>query len=436
MMKKNILVSAYAISPNRGSEYGAAWNTILNLAGQHKLWVLYGMSDDHMGDTYSLKLYIENNPMPSVKFVEVKAGWLANTVNLLNKAGLGWFFYFAYYLWQWQALKAAQKIVQTVDIDVVHQLGPIGYREPGFLNRLNKPLVWGPVGGMKIMESRFIAMLPLKAKIKFIAKNYINWYQLAYSGRIKLAFSNADVIISATRSGQLSIKQRFGRESHYLPEQGITTSFFFDENKFNNLTRSVQFVWSGSLIERKNLKMCLDALAGVKHKNWMLHVLGDGPLRKILEKDSAAKGIAGNITFHGHLPREEAVRIMAAAHLHIITSIGEDNPAVIFEAMSNGVPTLTIGHCGMGDVICSRCGIKIQPDDYDRMVHKISAALFHLLNNTKILVDMAQATLVCAKEHTWDKRLKKLNTIYEEAITSHKIAYAINERALTAVKYA
>jgi glycosyltransferase involved in cell wall biosynthesis len=434
-MKKKILISAYAISPVRGSEYAAAWNTVCNLAREHELWVLFGMSDDHMGDTQTLKHYIENSPVPSVTFVEVKASRLANAINLLNKAGFGWFFYFAYYLWQKEALKAAKKITETVDIDIVHQLGPIGYREPGFLTMLNKPMVWGPVGGMKIMDNRFISMLPVKAKMKFIAKNYINQIQLGYSGRIKTAFQKADVIIAATLAGQHNIRQRFGRDSFYLPEQGIANQSAPDAGKFHNIKQQVQLVWSGSLIERKNLKMCIDALAAVKQNNWALHVLGNGPLCNTLQKQVSEKGLSGNVTFYGHLPRTEAISLMANAHLHIITSIGEDNPAVIFEAMSNGVPTLTIDHCGMGDVICNKCGIKILPDNYDIMVKKMSSVLSHLFNNTNILIDMAKTTLICAEEHTADKRLKKLDIIYDEATRAHNSLriYSEKEKILVAV---
>lgn len=419
-MKKKLLISAYAISPTRGSEYAAAWNTVTHLAVEHDLWVLYGMSDDHMGDTQTLKQYIEDNPLSGVKFIEVKAGWLAKTINLLNKAGFGWFFYFAYYLWQKQALKAAQELLKEVDIDVVHQLGPIGFREPGFLSKLGKPLVWGPIGGMKIVDQRLLAQLPFKARIKFTLKNFINKYQLRYSLRIKLAFKKADVLIAATHLGQDTIKQYFNRDSYYLPEQGITGDVFPCVNKFNNTAEQVQMVWSGTLNERKNLKMCLQALAALKTYSWKLNVLGDGPLNETLEKYAAENGMADKVVFLGHLPRKEAVRIMACSHLHIMTSIAEDNPAVIFEAMSNGVPTLTLDHCGMGDVICSKCGVKVPVDSYNNMLKRITSVINILLSNTQILADMHQTTLLCANEHRWDKRLKKLNHIYDEAIAVHR----------------
>ncbi|WP_454803214.1 glycosyltransferase [Mucilaginibacter phyllosphaerae] len=418
-MKKKILISAYAISPVRGSEYAAAWNTVINLADQHELWVIYGMSDDHMGQTKTLESYIANNPCSSIKFIKVQAGIIANTINLLNKAGLGWFFYLAYYLWQKKALKAAQQIIKTADIDVVHQLGPIGFREPGLLAKLGKPIVWGPIGGMKLMEKRFLLELPLIDKIKYSLKNYINRYQLGYSPRIKRAFQDVDVLIAATLTGKQTISTRFARESYYLPEQGISSNITTCLDKLNNMQKQVRFVWSGSLIRRKNLKMCLDALSTIKQSGWRLDVLGDGPLRKELEKFSFEKGLTNKVFFLGHIPRQEAIRVMANAHLHIMTSIAEDNPAVIFEAMANGVPTLTIDHCGMSDVICCKCGVKIPLDDHDKMLQKMTLVLDILLSNTKILTDLHQTTLICAEEHKWLKRLELLNGIYDEAIAVH-----------------
>ena len=48
-----------------------------------------------------------------------------------------------------------------------------------------------------------------------------------------------------------------------------------------------------------------------------------------------------------------------STHLHIITSLGEGNPTTIWEAMDRGIPTVSLNHCGMKDVICDKCGVKI-----------------------------------------------------------------------------
>lgn len=418
-MKKKIILSAYAISPVKGSEYGAAWNMVVKLSQQHELWVLYGISDDHMGDTQTLREHIKNNPLPSVTFIEVRPGQLSMAINKLNKWGLGWFFYFAYYLWQKNALKEAEKIINEVDIDVVHQFGPIGYREPGFLGRLNKPLVWGPIGGMNIISKTLLENKSFKAKLKFNAKNAINHFQLGHSARIKKAFQRADVLIAATGRGQQTIKEKFGRESYYLPEQGVINSISLNESKFNTINDTVHLIWSGTHIERKNLDLCLDALSLVSQKNWMLHILGDGPLTEQMRQRADELQLSANITWHGMLKRDEALKVMDTAHLHIITSIAEDNPAVVFEALSAGVPTLTPAHCGMDDVICNTCGIKIKPGNRTFMSRSIATAIENILKEPAILKNKADATVSCAGKHTWDIRLNKINAIYNEAIVLH-----------------
>ncbi|MDN3584446.1 glycosyltransferase family 4 protein [Mucilaginibacter flavus] len=418
-MKKRILISAYAISPVKGSEYGAAWNTVINLATQHELWVLYGMSDSYMGDTQTMRAFVDATPLKSVHFVEVKPGWLAKGITLLDKAGLGWFFYFAYYLWQKNALKAAREICKTVDIDVVHQLGPIGFREPGFLAQLQKPLVWGPIGGMNKIDKRLLINKPWLTRFKFMLKNYINHLQLNYSGRIARAFEQADVCIAATSSGQQTISEKFGVESYYLSEQGVITVPFLDELKFKYIKQCVQLVWCGNLIERKNLDMCLDVLSGLQQANWKLHILGSGPNEQKLKQKAANLNLQDKITWHGHIPRAEAIGIISASHLHIITSIAEDNPAVIFEALTYGVPTLTIDHCGMGDVISDKSGIKIKNDGYTVMVDKMRAALVAVLNNPSVLNGLAQTTVQEASKHNWNARLTTLNSMYNKAIGIH-----------------
>lgn len=415
-MKKKILISAYAISPVKGSEYGAAWDTVTQLAKHHELWVLYGMSDDHMGDTQTLREFIKINPLPSVTFIEVRAGKVAMAINRLNKIGLGWFFYIAYYLWQKEVLKAARNVLASVDIDVTHQLGPIGFREPGFLGYLDKPLVWGPIGGMKVIDNILLENKPLLTRLKFGVKHQINYFQLNYSPRISEAFFRADVLVAATTDGQQTILNKFKRESYWLPEQGIVGDIEINEIKFDQINHCVQLVWSGSHIERKNLGLCLDALALIERKNWHLHILGSGPVTGKLKQKAAELGLSANITWHGQLTRAAAINIMNAAHLHIITSIAEDNPAVIFEALRLGVPTLTLDHCGMGDVLCNKCGIKITVEAHDQMAKKIADAIDQLLLRPEILADMALDTIDCATKHHWEKRLQVINAYYDEAI--------------------
>ena len=75
---RSILLLAYAISPTRGSEYAVGWNFTLNLAKNNKVYVLYGLSGEHMGDTEEVENYFKEYPHPNIRIYPVKPTMLEN----------------------------------------------------------------------------------------------------------------------------------------------------------------------------------------------------------------------------------------------------------------------------------------------------------------------------------------------------------------------
>lgn len=90
----------------------------------------------------------------------------------------------------------------------------------------------------------------------------------------------------------------------------------------------------------KSVGILLEAVTQIKHKDLLhINIVGDGLLRDILQQYAIKHEINNMITWHGQLPRIEAVKIFNSAHLHVITSVSEGNPTTIWEAMCHGVPT-------------------------------------------------------------------------------------------------
>src|ERR1035437_922590 len=159
-MGKKILVSAYAVSPTRGSEYSVAWNYINEMSKDNTLVVLYGVSGNHMGDVAEMEIWLESNSIPNVKFVPVLPNIFTEKLNLLNKKGIfPYAFYFAFRFWQLRVYSVAKKIIENEHFDLVHFLNPIGYREPGYLWKLNTPYLWGPIGGVPNRPSQLFNSL-------------------------------------------------------------------------------------------------------------------------------------------------------------------------------------------------------------------------------------------------------------------------------------
>jgi glycosyltransferase involved in cell wall biosynthesis len=103
-------------------------------------------------------------------------------------------------------------------------------------------------------------------------------------------------------------------------------------------------VFVGRLAPNKGLFQILDAVALVRerHPSVSLAILGEGPLRARLKAHVARLGLAHNVTWIGHLPRQTDV---AALYHHsrmlVCASTAEGGPRVTVEAMACGVPVIS-----------------------------------------------------------------------------------------------
>ena len=420
-MGKKILVLAYVVSPTRGSEYSQSWNYVTEMSKENNLVVLYAASGNHMGNVDELEQYIIDNPISNVRFIPVKPNKIANFLNTLNRNGIfSYSFYFAYNIWHRQAYKTAKEILLDESFDLIHFLVPIGYREPGFLWKIDLPYVWGPMGGTQNLSLKLIKALPLAGKIQLGLRAVINYVQLRFNPKIKKVLKRVNVLITATTYDQNNFKNIYKKESVYLPENGINLK---RDLKNNNkiFSGTIKLIWIGSIDARKALIILLDALKRMKNPNKVqLDIVGDGILKKSLINFSNKNFLSKSITWHNQVKRNKVFELLSRAHLHIITSVTEANTNVIFEAMSAGVPTISLDHCGMHDTICEKCGVKIPINSYEQVVNELAMNLDNFVLHTKEIKKLSNGVVQCAQKYTWEKRRQSFNEIYDLAIENWK----------------
>ena len=121
--------------------------------------------------------------------------------------------------------------------------------------------------------------------------------------------------------------------------------------------------------------------------------------------------------WHGNIPREEVLLIISRSVLNIITSVSEGNPTTIWEAMSFGVPTISLDHCGMHDVICNKCGIKIQLKLYDEILDDLATSLNQLIAQPERFRELSDGVIECARNYNWNERRLFWNVIYEKTLS-------------------
>ena len=94
--RKRILVSAFTISPKRGSEPAGGWNVITRLAAFHDITVLTSSEcegEDYRNETLA---HLEKNPVPGLRIHYVDPPMLARKLMVKSGQPLRPFYYFGY----------------------------------------------------------------------------------------------------------------------------------------------------------------------------------------------------------------------------------------------------------------------------------------------------------------------------------------------------
>lgn len=417
-----ILLLAYHVSPYRGSECSVAWNHICSMSKEHELTVLYGSSGDHLGDDNDLaKFHQSGGKLDNVTWDFISSNGFIELSNIMNRKGIfSYSFYIAYNLWHRKVFSHCRKNIDLGNYDVIHYLTPIGYREPGYLWKLNKPYVWGAVGGTTSIDFRLLTGLSLIGKTKLIFRRLVNTAQLKLSSRVSSAIKSTDVFISATSENRDNFIKYFNADSIYIPENGPIGDVCTNSDLVDKDSSLVNVVWIGSIEDRKNLRLLVDSTHYIHNMDkFFINIVGGGPLLDEMKNYVHKLGIDDRVKFHGSIPRSAVQEIVQLSDLHVITSVSEGNPTTIWEVMKYGIPTLTIDHCGMKDTISPDAGFKIPIDDYSKLVKSFANILNKIENDPDIIVSMRENVLRDFHNFHWDNRKNFFNDIYKKAVENY-----------------
>jgi glycosyltransferase involved in cell wall biosynthesis len=179
-----------------------------------------------------------------------------------------------------------------------------------------------------------------------------------------------------------------------------------DTNKFKPTSpnpASILFV--GRLTEQKGLTYLLQALALIKTTNQGLlkqtkcTVIGDGPLRQSLEKESADLGLTGIVTFKGWVDRSEIPAFYAQHQIFAMPSFEEGMPNVILEAMASQMAIIATNIYGNDELVKDgKNGILIPPAN----PQALADAILRLLSDGAVRANMGRESRSLALLRGWD----------------------------------
>lgn len=410
----NILINAYAVSPNWGSEPGLGWNWIANLSKYCNLFVITeGEWKDEIEAAISKlphkdNLHMYYNPViPEIRCMCWNQG--------------DWRFYKYYRQWQKKSFSIAKQIIKDNHIDIIHQLNMIGFREPGNLWKIKDiPFVWGPVGGYGWTTLKYLRNQPIGIKAKAVLKNILNVIQAKFYPLSNQAMKRADRVIAANSKVFHYIRRHFRDDVILMNETGcyeISKPIIRSSN-----TNDFRILWVGKFDYRKQLELAIRTIAILRasHPNIILNIVGDKDNEnyKRLACLSSDLSVDQNIKWHGKIPNASVHKMMQESDIFLFTSIDEGTPHVVLEAIQNNLPVVCFDTCGQGDVVNESVGIKIPLTNSRQSQLDFAKAISFLIENRDHLNHLRLNCRQRQSEMSWENKIEQVISIYNQIVES------------------
>jgi len=131
------------------------------------------------------------------------------------------------------------------------------------------------------------------------------------------------------------------------------------------------------LAEQKGLPLLIEAAAAVAttHPDLQLRIVGDGPLRPVLERQVRALGLVENVFLVGPLDGTGVRDAMLASRAFVLPSFAEGLPVVLMEALALRRPVIASAIAGTPELVDARCGWLVPAGSVDALATAMRDAL-------------------------------------------------------------
>jgi glycosyltransferase involved in cell wall biosynthesis len=333
MMK--VLVSAYACAPEMGSEPEVGFRTVLAAARRHEVWVL---TQTAMAD--AVRGALVDHPLAERIHLEaVQPSFPPHRPGLRGFAAFHW----RHDQWQRQAAAQGIELDRRIGFDVVHHVTLAAYWMRTGVAAINKPLVWGPVGGGVEPPWRLLGELGGRGLLEEATRTSVRWtVGLLTSTRVT---DKASVIFVQNPATARRIRSR--AKTSILPN-----AIAVDVGAIppaGPRTRDIAF--TGRLVPWKGARLAVRTMRYVSTPGASLRIYGDGDERESILKASQRWGVAEHVSFEGQLPRRQLLTRIARAGVVLHPALHDESPIAVAEALTLSTPLVCLDHGGPAELV-------------------------------------------------------------------------------------
>jgi glycosyltransferase involved in cell wall biosynthesis len=227
----------------------------------------------------------------------------------------------------------------------------------------------------------------------------LGWFIVQRSDHI-IAVSQA-VAEHARRLGR-------GGNSVTMIPNGVDTDLFCPDGHRQGMGQTVLFV--GRLVPNKGPRTLLQAVPEVleRHPSAQFLLVGDGPLRASLQKQSRQLGVEAAVHFLGI--RHDVPQLMRQAALFVRPSSLEGMPLTVLEAMASGLPVVATPVGGTPELVRDEVNGYLFPVGDSKA---LAEAINRSLDNPAKAQEMGrQGRSWVEDRYTWDQVVEQTERVY------------------------
>lgn len=408
-----VLLVGHACSPDRGSESGLTWHFAWHLSRAHEVWVM--TDPQFQAETES---YLDLNPNPNLHFIWVA---LPSRWDPRRTPGSDRGLRLHYLFWQRAVLREARRQHLRHNFDLVHHLSWGTISAPPHVWRLRIPFVWGPVGGGQTAPAAFRRYFGLRWTRELLRTLRVK--MATFTPNLRRTVRESALILSTNPETTQALRAAGAHEVRFFPSIGVPEQLvgYTPETRPPD-RKELIILWAGRMIPLKGLPLALEALSRIEPTLPIrLRVVGEGPLRPEMEKLAQSLCVSDRVEFLGSVPWIQMMDHYRQADIFLFTSLRDSSGAVLTEALAYHLPILTLNHQGVGAIVPSAAGIKVEVTSPEETVSALADGLRRLVASPELRTQMGQAGWIHAQSMSWERQAEQITRWYEEVMARSQI---------------
>jgi glycosyltransferase involved in cell wall biosynthesis len=280
--------------------------------------------------------------------------------------------------WQHSAAKAALKLNKDTHLDLVHHVTWGSLQLGSEMWRLDKPFIFGPIGGGQFPPVAF-------------KQYYYGWWKferirvwatqllLFTNPSIRQTLKKARLVLTTNQETYLMAQKMGAKKIEMFLDTSLSEDFFPENLPVRPDMGVLKLLWLGRYLPKKGLPLVLEALARVSHTvPFHLTIIGHGQMEDIIPVLIERLGLKAKVTCQGKVPFNELPAIYNDHHVFIFTPLSDSFGSPLLHSMAYGLPIITLNHHGARDFVPSEAGIKIAVTTPKETIDRVAKAVEYM----------------------------------------------------------